>query len=257
MSLARGFAASFWLEIAYVTLVWVMMRRARKGSVIPPVRKVDGVDALNEAIGRSTEMGRPVHFCPGIGTVDNSQTLAAFSILSYVARMCAKYDTAIIVTNRHSVVHPITEGIVKQAYADEGKPCSYAQNNVRFLSEDQFAYASGVTGIMYRERPAANLLLGAFWAESLIFAEVGNSVGCVQIAGTAQTSQIPFFVAACDYCLTGEELYAASAYLSKDPVLLGDIVAGDVGKMAVIALIILGSLLQTFGLKWLSQLLTR
>jgi len=257
VGIARGFVASFWLEVAYLAVAWLMMRRAGKGLATPPVRKVEGLEALEEAIGRSTEMGRPVHFCPGIGSVDNSQTLAAFSVLSHVTRLCAKYDTALIVTNRQSVVHPITEGIVKQAYAVEGKPHSCARDSVRFLSEDQFAHASAVTGIMYRERPAANLLIGAFWAESLIFAEVGNSVGSVQIAGTAQTSQIPFFVAACDYCLTGEELYAASAYLSRDPVLLGGIAAGDMGKMAVIVLILLGSLLQTFGVKGLSRILTR
>lgn len=257
MKIAKGFAASFWLEAFYLIVVFVMISRARKGLKIPPVHKVAGLDALDEAIGRSTEMGRPVHFCPGIGTVDNSQTLAAFSILSYVAQSCAKYDTGIIVTNRQSVVHPITEGIVKQAYTEVGTPDAYVADNVRFLSEDQFAYASGVTGIMNRERPAANLLLGAFWAESLIFAEVGNSIGCIQISGTAQTSQVPFFVAACDYCLIGEELYAASAYLSKDPILLGNLIAGDAGKMAMIVLIIAGALLQTFGVKALSQLLAK
>ena len=66
---------------------------------------------------------------------------------------------------------------------------------------------------MYREQPAANILVRAFWAESLIFAEVGAIAGALQIAGTANTHQIQFFVAACDYCLIGEELYAASAYL--------------------------------------------
>ncbi|MGI6632687.1 MAG: DUF6754 domain-containing protein [Bacillota bacterium] len=257
MHIAKGFVASFWIELLYLVAVLVMISRARKGLKVPPIHKVAGLDALDEAIGRATEMGRPVHFAPGIGSVDNSQTLAAFSIMSYVAKSCANYDTDLIVTNRYSVVYPISEGIVKQAYLEAGKADSFVPDNVRFIAEDQFAYASGVTGIMNRERPAANLLLGAFWAESLIFAEVGNSIGSIQIAGTANTAQIPFFVAACDYCLVGEELYAASAYLSRDPVLLGNLIAEDGGKMVMLALIILGSVMATFGNDALSTILAK
>ena len=55
--------------------------------------------------------------------------------------------------------------------------------------------------------------MGAFYAESLILAETGNSVGAIQIAGTAMPTQLPFFVAACDFTLIGEEFFAASAYL--------------------------------------------
>lgn len=257
MKIVNGYSAAFWLEMAYLAVVLVMISRARKGLKIPQIYKVAGLDHLDEAVGRATEMGRPVHFSPGIGSIDNSQTMAAFSILSYVAKACARYDTSLIVTNRYSVIYPITEGIVRQAYIEVGKPESFVADNVRFIAEDQFAYASGVTGIMNRERPAANLLLGAFWAESLIFAEVGNSVGSIQISGTANTAQIPFFVASCDYCLIGEELYAASAYLSRDPVLMGNLIAQDWGKMSVIALIMVGSILTTFGNNALAKLLAK
>lgn len=257
MNIVKGYSSSFFLELIFVVTVLLMISRARKGLKIPPVQKVAGLDALDEALGRATEMGRPVHFSPGIGSVDNSQTLAAFSILSYVAKACAKYDTALIVTNRISIVYPITDGIVKQSYLEVGKPDAYVADNVRFISEDQFAYASGVTAIMNRERPAANLLLGAFWAESLIFAEVGSIVGAIQISGTANTAQIPFFVSACDYCLMGEELYAASAYLSNDPVLMGNLIAADWGKMITIALIAVGAVLATLNNQSLTTLLKK
>ena len=79
----------------------------------------------------------------------------------------------------------------------------------------------GLDGIMVRERPATVFLLGMFYAESLILAETANSVGAIQIAGTDASSQLPFFIAACDYTLIGEELYAASAYMSREPLLLG------------------------------------
>ncbi len=50
-----------------------MINRARRGMKIPELYKVAGLDALDEAIGRCTEMGRPVHFAPGFGEVQNAQ----------------------------------------------------------------------------------------------------------------------------------------------------------------------------------------
>jgi len=255
LSIAQGQVFSFIALLAYCIAVLAMIGRARKGMKIPELYQVPGLEALDEAIGRCTEMGRPLHFSPGIGSVDNAQTLAALSILSYVAGQCARYDTDLIVTNRRTIVYPISEEIVKQAFIQEGKLQNFKVENVRFISEDQFAYATGVTGIMYREQPAANLLLGAFWAESLIFAEVGATAGAIQIAGTANTHQIPFFVAACDYCLIGEELFAASAYLTREPILMGSIIVQDWGKMFAAIAIAVGTILATFGSSFLSDIM--
>ena len=100
------------------------------------------------------------------------------------------------------------------------------------MTGQQFAFASGVAGvIIIREKVAASFLFGAFFAESLIFAEVGQQVGAVQVAGTTETNQIPFFIAACDYVIIGDEFYAASAYLSREPTLLGSIVGQDYCKL--------------------------
>ena len=85
----------------------------------------------------------------------------------------------------------------------------------------------------------------SFFAESLILAETGNSVGAIQIAGTANPSQLPFFVAACDYTLIGEEFFAASAYLSGQPDQLGSLKGQDVGKILVGIVIIIGVTLAT------------
>jgi len=89
--------------------------------------------------------------------------------------------------------------------------------------------------------------MGAFFAESLLLAETGNAAGSIQIAGTARPEQLPFFIAACDYTLMGEELYAASAYLSHEPLMLGGLKGQDLMKVLIVALIIIGVVLVTFG----------
>ena len=93
-------------------------------------------------------------------------------------------------------------------------------------------------------------MLGAFFAESLILAETGNSVGAIQIAGTARPAQLPFFIAACDFTLIGEELFAASAYLSGEPKQLGSLKGQDVGKAIAMLFIVLGVLAATVTTAW-------
>jgi len=134
--------------------------------------------------------------------------------------------------------------IGEQAYLDIGRPDAYHHEDIYFVTESQFAYAAAVDGIMVRERPSAIFLQGVFYAESLILAETGNSVGAIQISGTDRDAQLPFFLAACDYTLIGEELFAASAYLSRDIPLLSTIRAQDIAKALLMAALLLGAVLQ-------------
>jgi Na+-translocating ferredoxin:NAD+ oxidoreductase RnfE subunit len=112
-------------------------------------------------------------------------------------------------------------------------------------------------GTMVRERVAANIMLGGFWAESLIMAEAASDIGAIQIAGTARLTQIPFFVVACDYVLIGEELFAASAIASGNPIKLGSIAGQDIGKLIAVALILVGSILESAGIGFLSQIVSK
>jgi hypothetical protein len=136
--------------------------------------------------------------------------------------------------------------MVKSGYLHAGRPEAHEPGSVRFVSPEQFAYTAAVGGIMLRDRPAAHIYMGAFYAESLLLAETGFSTGAIQVAGTANVAQLPFFVVACDYTLIGEELYAASAYLSKEPRLVGALKGADSMKLAIIAALIVGCLLETF-----------
>ena len=133
-----------------------------------------------------------------------------------------------------------------EAYLKAGRPELFYDDMVHYVTEDQFAYAAGVNGIMLREKPAACFYQGKFYAESLIFAETGNSIGAIQIAGTGSQSQIPFFVTACDYTLIGEEFFTASAYLSGKPEMLGSIKGQDIVKSIIMVSIICVLFLDVF-----------
>ncbi len=209
------------------------------------IRRISGLSALEDAVGRATEMGRGVLYIPGIMDMDDIQTIAGVTIMGHVAKKTAEYDTPLFAPMTRSFVMSVAQEIVKQSYLEMGRPDAYRPDRINYLTDDQFGYVAGVGGIMMREKPAACFYLGTFYAESLILAETGNAVGAIQIAGTAEPSQIPFFVAACDYTLIGEELFAASAYLSKNPKEIGSLKGQDMIKLLIIATMVIGTLLVT------------
>ena len=211
------------------------------------VRRIPGIDAIEEAIGRATEMGRSVLYVPGINDIDDIQTMASLTILESVAKMTAKYETPIVVPTNYPVVFTLAQEMVKNGFVSAGRPDAFDPDAIRYVTTEQFAYVAAVNGIMLRDKPAANIYLGAFFAESLLLAETGFSTKAIQVAGTAQVAQLPFFVVACDYTLIGEELYAASAYLSREPRLLGSLKGSDLMKLVLILIIVVGCIMETAG----------
>lgn len=220
------------------------------------IRRIAGLTALDEAIGRATEMGRPVLFVPGVMDVDRVETIAGMAILGEVARRTAEYAIPLEVPVRYPLAMTTAQEIVRSSYASAGRPDLFAADRIRFITDNQFAYAAAVNGIMLRDRPAANFFLGEFYAESLVMAETGNTTGAIQIAGTAQAAQLPFFITACDYTLIGEELFAAGAYLTRAPVLLGSVKGQDYAKAIIAAAIAVGVVLELAGVTGFRDLLT-
>ncbi len=252
---AKGVTHSFIILAISSVLMIVLLYMARKGRV-PKIRKLPAIDAIDEAIGRATEMGRPVHYTPGIGDFygyDAPMTIAGISVLGYAAKRVAEYNTPLIVTFAAPEVEPVMTDVVKQAYLAAGKPERFDPDSIRFISTRQFAYTAGVVGILHREQVAANLMIGYFAGESMIIAEAGYLAGAIQVGATANTYQIPFFVVACDYVLISEELYAAGAYLSKDPIQLAAIAGQDWVRLVAAAFMIAGCLLATFGIPWIAD----
>ncbi len=228
---------------AVIFMVLFNIFRARKGRELF-LRRIPGLEAIDEAVGRATEMGRPMLFSLGLEGL-SVVTFAGLAVLGYVARLAARYGARLLVPICQPEVLPVAREVVREAFQAEGRLDAFNPEDIRYLTSDQFGYASGVVGMMHREKVASNFFFGGFAAESLILAETGHHVGAMQVAGTPDMYQIPFFIAACDYTVIGEEFYAASAYLSREPVMLGSVVGQDWGKGVLFSLIVLGILAQT------------
>ena len=229
--------------VMFCTIVLLAIYIARRGEMY--IRPIAGLEAVNDAIGRATEMGRPILYISGLSGISDIATIASMLILGHLSRRTAAYETPIIVPCNDPLVMTAEREIVQQAYLEAGKPDAYQPENIFYVTDSQFGYAAAVDGIMMREKPAANFFMGMFYAESLILAETGNRTGAIQIAGTDADTQLPFFITACDYTLMGEELYAASAYLSRNPLLLAQLKGQDIGKVLLAAALVIGTALVT------------
>ena len=221
------------------TIVWGVLYTRRRG--LPAVRRIAGVVAIEEAVGRATELGRPVFYVAGVQDLDDVQTVASLGMLTSVGRMMARHGCELVMPTNRSLVLAAAREILRESYTAAGRPDSYTPDMVTYVSDDQFGFAARVDGMMARQRPAACFLQGAFYAESLLLAEAGAQAGAVQVAGTAMSHQLPFLVAACDHVLIGEEFFAAEAYLTGDPEKLGSLRGQDLVKEAVLVLLLVGA----------------
>ena len=236
------------LLIASFALFYAYMRLAKGGMKIK-VRTFPAVAAIPEAIGRAAEMGKPVYYSTGMGqgTLNNQgngpQTLAGISILGYTTRLCAKSGVKLTYFTPIADSLPLVEETMRTAYMAEGKPEEFDSTMMINFQNEQSPYLTASLGWIQREKPASLILLGGFYYESVCIAEAGNTIGAMQIGGTANTHQLPFLVATCDYTLIMEELYAASAEISGDSDVLGSLKGEDILKFFVLILLGVGVLL--------------
>lgn len=221
--------------------VWLLfreLRRAERGHV-HFIRRIPGIDAVEGAIGRCAETGRSVVFTTALTDV-GPVLYACLGVLHSVAKRVAGYKLKLIVPQYSPEAMVIVEDSVRDAYNDAGRGSAFDPQSIVFLSSEQFAFASGYMGLVHREKAGAAFLFGVFAAEALVLAEAGQQVGAKQVAASVSPEQVAFFICACDYTLIGEELFGASAYLSREPVQVATLAAQDRVKLLFLVLIILG-----------------
>ncbi len=237
-----------WIGIAITLLViaFVLINIARaKGGKELFIRRIGGLNAIDEAVGRATELGKPVFMVPGLSDSINAKSMQAINIFAYVSRVASRFSNPIMVCCYNASILAVAQEVIRDVYQQEGAVEKYDPDSVRFISDRQFAFAASTSGLILREQAAAVFLLGEFYAESLILAETANSIGAIQVASSTELTQTPFFIAACDYVLIGDEFYAASAYLTRQPVLVGSLVGQDWGKLLLMGLVAAGILANT------------
>ncbi|HOD67002.1 MAG TPA: hypothetical protein PK186_13080 [candidate division Zixibacteria bacterium] len=241
-------STSVTLVAAAVAIVIVLYTTYhRKSRARYRMREIAGLRAIEEAVGRATEMARPILYTPGWGgDIQRPTTIASLNILSHVAEKAAQYDCRLVFPTHDPVIMAVAQEVMRESCARAGFPDRFREDSASYVSSSQFGYAAAVEGQISRLKPASVFLLGTFEAESLILAETANINKSIQIAGTDSTIQLAFFIVACDYVLIGEELFAASGYLSEDPSIIASVRAQDILKVLIVVLLIAAVVWATF-----------
>lgn len=250
---------AFILAVVVFGLYYAMMYLGKHGRVVN-VRALPAMNAIPEAIGRAAEMGKPVFYTTGTAglqlanAAQGPQTLASVSLMEYAASLSAKNGVRLDLFTPIPDALPLMEETIMNAYHLQGSTVDFNPDQIHFVPEYD-PYVAACLGYLQRERPASTMLIGGFSSEAVILGEAGNAIGAMQIGATANTGQIPFMVATCDYVLISEELYAASATVSKNLDVLGSLQGEDYVKIGIVALIIIGFLLAAAGNNWLVGIL--
>jgi hypothetical protein len=232
----------------FIAFTLVILYSTRAASKDVYVRRIPALDSIDEVVERAVEMGRPIHISPSMRSID-TQMIASLNLVGYVANQCAEKGCEIIATTIWPSMLPVLEDLIKTGYIKAGRPEEYNPQSVRFLSAEANAYATAASALVERENCAGNMQFGDTGGVVFVyFARTRNMLKDVmQIGGTARIGNIVHLIAGCDYFLIGDELYAASAYLDREPSLLAAMRTQDIVKIILIALTLLGGLLAAVG----------
>ena len=87
------------------------------------VREIAGLKAVEDAIGRATEMARPLLYTPGWGgDIQRPTTIASMNILSHVAEKTARYGCRLVYPTHDPVIMSVAQEVAAQSYARAGMP---------------------------------------------------------------------------------------------------------------------------------------
>ena len=110
---SNWFITSLFVLISGVIVASILLSQRGRAMFI---RRIPGLSAIEEAVGRATEMGRPVFFSPGLNDI-NIVSLQALAILGHIVRTAARQATRVIVATASSTLLPVAESTTREAYA--------------------------------------------------------------------------------------------------------------------------------------------
>jgi hypothetical protein len=231
------------LIISILIISFVVLYHKKKSNI--QLRKIIGAEKILYSISLAAESGKTVSFSTGITSL-GAVFYGCMNILSEVAKKAAKLKVNLIVPQNNSESLTFVDSTLQESYRSINQLSFYNSSQIRFLSEEQFAFAAGYSGLMHRENVGVALLFGSFAGESLILAESGQQVGAYQIAASISPEQVPFFICTCDEVLIGEEFFSVSAYLSDDSESKISLRIQDIFRIIIMIIIVLGSIYITF-----------
>jgi len=246
---------------------WAIKRGAKV-----TLRPIESYAVLQRLLSNAAETGQPIHLSvgtAGIGDSATADTMAGLTVLEYLADRAAISMAPPIVTMANPTALPVAQDILRRAYQRHGYEDEHDPSRARLIApsptlgtsyspspalyaagpNDAFPYAAGIMQMLTRAKLTANVMVGRFGDEFLLMSETGAQKNLNQIGGTSAIRVLPFVYTSVSSPLIGEEIYAAGAYLGKQPGHISSLATQDALRWVLIAGILGGILLRSVG--WL------
>jgi hypothetical protein len=247
MLLRAGREFEILLLLIGVALYLYWLWRAGENKPIPDLRNFPAINAISEGVGRSVELDEPVHFGLGDASSLSSQraagAIAALNFLEYTARKCAQMGGNLIVRISPSPnLYMRADAILTEAYQAEGKIDELDKiYSLRYYGSG-IGYLSGGMHDMDSLGTAMNITMGALSVESVWAFAICRAKGGIGIGGGSRWGMNFGLVMLADYALLGDEMYAGSAKISDDRVMISSFLAGDWLKYIILGITVVAAI---------------
>lgn len=225
--------------LIFVWFIYYYGNQARQGRA-PKLRRIAGYERLQGLTGRAIETGRSLHLSLGVGSVADETTadsLAGLAVLDYLAEKAAVTGISPIISMANPMVMLYAQNALRAAHANDPEAAQEAYRHIRWIAPQPTAYAAGVMNLLTIDDAEANVMVGNFGDEYLLMGEVAARQGVAHIGGTSDPNTLPFIYISAQETLIGEEIYAAGAYLNHQALHIGSLVAQDIMRWVIVALI--------------------
>jgi hypothetical protein len=215
-----------------------------------PFRPIAAFHALQGLVGRAAESGKLVHFSlgsAGIGGIHTAAVSAGLAVFRYVAEQGAALGCSPIVTVAEPTTMLVAQDVLHQAYRQTGLASGYRPTDVQMIAPDPTAYAAGAQDTINDESVMANIMTGHFGEEYLLMGEPGAQRKITQLVASDYVNTQPMMVSTSNRVLLGEELFAAGAYLTRQPEHLASLHLQDVLRVGIVLAIVIGVAIKTLG----------
>ncbi len=234
---------AFSLLLLFIALLFFSIARINRGH-IPFLRNIAAFDVIKGSNSRAVESGKPLHLSLGVGSMTNATTadsLVGLSVLNYMAQQAAITNNHPIVSMADPTVMLFAQNVLRAAYQEDNPTALVeAYHNVQWIAPQPTAYAAGVMTLIGKDNVDTNITLGNFGDEYLLIGEVAARRNGANVAGTSQPNTLPFMYASAQETLLGEEIYAAGAYLQKQPAHLASLITQDTMRWVIFGIIFVG-----------------
>jgi hypothetical protein len=206
--------------------------------------------ALTTLAGEAIESDRTVHVSFGHAGVGGETTLTALAgadLLRFLSERSAIGDRPPTATMSDPLGLALAQDAVRSALAAGGALEKYRPAAAVWVPDGSapVAFGAGAASLAADEGASANVMVGRFGPEMAFIAEMGARRDLVQIAGSDQPEGLAVAYVMSDMPLLGEEMFVGSAYLSRDPVSRGSVLAQEALRALVVAAIVIGVVIAT------------